>query len=295
MPVSRIDLADAGSPEKLVTLILRAEPDLAPPIRIERLCQQLDIIDVRPLATEGFEGGLVTDTERSNGIILLNEGSHPYRRRFTMGHELAHFLIPTHMPDQPGRFLCSREDMSRLTANENDRRARMEVEANRFSSLLLIPPPMLRAAIGRRAPDLQHIVQLAGQFKVSKEAMARAYVQCHDELVAVVLVHNGKVMRAHRDRVRFPFIQPSTGEAVPQGSVYCRGKQLPLNVASEFGACVPDNWIEVKRGERAPTLHEQVYLQRDGYVMILLHLMNPDEDEEEERDLERSWQPRFRR
>ena len=52
----------------------------------------------------------------------------------------------------------------------------------------------------------------------------------------------------------------------------------------------------MKRGGRAPELYEQVYLQQDGFALILLHLIKPDEeDEEEERDLERSWQPRFRR
>jgi hypothetical protein len=37
-------------------------------------------------------------------------------------------------------------------------------------------------------------------------------------------------------------------------------------------------------------------MQRDGYAFILLQLLKPDEDEEEEeRDLERSWSPRLRR
>jgi hypothetical protein len=44
---------------------------------------------------------------------------------------------------------CSRDDMALLTARENDRRARMEVEANQFASLLLIPPPVLRKALER--------------------------------------------------------------------------------------------------------------------------------------------------
>jgi hypothetical protein len=37
------------------------------------------------------------------------------------------------MPNTLGRFLCSGEDMRRLSAAENDRRGRMEVEANRFA------------------------------------------------------------------------------------------------------------------------------------------------------------------
>ena len=207
MPVSRMDLADAGSPEKLVTLILKAEPNLPIAVPIEQLCKQLDIMDIQPLDTDAFEGGLITNAERSNGIILFNNSSHPYRRRFTIAHELGHFLVPTHMPDKPGRFLCSRADMALLSAHEQDRRGRMEVEANRFASLLLIPPPMLRTRMKGNSPDLQAMIGLAGDFKVSKEAMARAYAERHHELVAVVVVRDGMVLRAYRDRMRFPFIQ----------------------------------------------------------------------------------------
>jgi Zn-dependent peptidase ImmA (M78 family) len=296
MPVSRIDLADAGSPEKLVTLILKAEPNLPIPVPIEDLCRQLDITEIRPLETEGFEGGLITDSERSSGVILVNEASHPYRRRFTVGHELAHFLIPSHMPDKSGRFLCSRADMMRLSARENDRRARMEVEANRFSSLMLIPPPALRITLRNcREPDLLHIAQLSRKFEVSKQAMARAYAEHHPETIAIVVVESGKVLWSYRDRVRFPFIPVGNGDAVPAGSLYFRGKH-DRGVPSDMKETEPGNWIEVKRGERAPTLFEQVYLQQRGFALILLQLVKPDdEDEEEERSLERSWQPRFRR
>jgi Zn-dependent peptidase ImmA (M78 family) len=295
MPVSRIDLADAGSPEKLVMLILKAEPVLPIAVPIEQLCRQLDITDIQPLEIEGFEGGLITDTDRSSGIILVNQASPLPRRRFTIAHELAHFLIPTHMPDAPGRFLCSRADLMRLTAKENDRRARMEVEANRFASLILIPPPMLRHAVGKQSPDLQQIVKLARDFKVSKEAMARAYAERHHEALAVVVVHNGKILRSYRDRMRFPFIQPAAGTQVPRGSLYHRGRQ-EHGVLGDFAEADPDDWIEVKRGERAPALYEQVYLQQQGYALILLHLVKHDEDDEEgERALEQSWEPRFRR
>src|SRR3984957_15739781 len=35
------------------------------PVPIEELCRQLDIIEIQPLTTQGFEGGLLTDRERS--------------------------------------------------------------------------------------------------------------------------------------------------------------------------------------------------------------------------------------
>lgn len=298
MPLSRIELQErgAGSPDGLVTRILKLEPNLPIPVPIENICKQLDISDIRPLETDGFEGGLITDTERSDGVILVNMGSHYYRQRFTIGHELGHFLIPTHMPDQQGRFLCSREDMALLSARENDRRDRMEVEANRFASLILIPPPALRKRLGKSEPDLAALVGLAADFKVSKQAMSRAYADYHEHLVAVVGVKDNQIIWISKNRLKFPFIQPRIGGPVPAASLFYRGMHRP-NVASAVATCLPDHWIEVTRGTQAPALYEQVYRQRDGYALIMLHLeQQADEEEEaEEADLERRWQPRFRR
>ena len=132
MPLSRMELQEkgAGSPEGLVARILKLVPNLPVPTSYRGPVQAAADIsrDIRPLETGGFEGGLVTDTDRSEGVILVNTASHYYRQRFTIGHELAHFLLPTHMPDRPGRFLCSREDMNFRPPRETDRRARMEVE-----------------------------------------------------------------------------------------------------------------------------------------------------------------------
>jgi hypothetical protein len=297
MPACRMDLADVGSPEALVRLILQAEPELPIPVPIEDLCRRLDITKIQELDTEGFEGGLITDTDRSEGIILVKNITDPRReprRRFTIAHELGHFLMPSHVPDQPGRFLCKSSDLGRTNAKEGDRRQRMEVEANRFASLILMPPPVLRQAMrGCRKPDLQHIPTLARQFNVSREAMARTYAQYHEEQIAIVITHEGKVLR-HYKKLGFPFVTCTNNSPVPAGSLYHRGPH-ERGIASDFAACIPDHWIEVRRGERAPTLYEQVYPQREGFGLMPLHLELPDEEEEaEDRELEESWRVGFK-
>src|ERR1700682_6291310 len=107
MQIPRRDLADKGSPEGIVRAILKAEPTLPIPVPIEELCRRLDIVEIQALTTEGFEGGLLTNRDRSSGIILVKNGVSRQRRRFTLGHELGHFLMPSHVPDDKGRFLCS--------------------------------------------------------------------------------------------------------------------------------------------------------------------------------------------
>ena len=66
-----LDGKGAGSPEGLVRLILNAEKNLPIPVPIEDLCHQLDIKQIAPLETQGFEGGLITDITRSSGIVLV--------------------------------------------------------------------------------------------------------------------------------------------------------------------------------------------------------------------------------
>jgi hypothetical protein len=298
MPISRMDLDKVGSPDAIVGLVLKLDRgQLSVPVKIENLCSLFDISKIIPLETEGFEGGLITDEDKYTGVILYNQNSSVPRRRFTIAHELGHFLIPTHKVTAEGRFLCSQQDMFQLAGKEQDRRARMEVEANRFASLILIPPPELRAQINLKlGPSLHEMIELAKIFQVSKEAMARSYVNNHEELVAVAVIQNGKILRLYRDRFRFPFIQVAPGAKVPMNSFFYRNCGA-AGACTDFAECTPDLWIDIERGKRAPEMLEQVHYQRDGYALILLHLVQAGESEEDEDEhIEQRWrQPRFRR
>ncbi|WP_245930991.1 ImmA/IrrE family metallo-endopeptidase [Methylobacterium radiodurans] len=78
--------------------------------------------------------------------MLAKRGAEP-RRRFTTAHELHHFLMAHHEPDQPGRFQCKSVDLLRLKAKAGDQRQRREVEANRLAAPGLLPPHLLRRAM----------------------------------------------------------------------------------------------------------------------------------------------------
>jgi hypothetical protein len=174
---------------------------------------------------------------------------------------------------------------------EGDRRARMEVEANRFSSLVLMPPPRLRAEIGGRAPNIEHMLSLATKFDVSKDAMARAYAEYHSATIAFVVVRDGNVGAVYRNRIRFPFVTALRGKPVPERSLFYR-KGLRVGVPSDIDSRVPDNWIDVERGRQAPTMSEQVYLQSNGFALIMLWY-EPAEDPDFDEDGERTAKERL--
>ncbi|RUW20000.1 MULTISPECIES: ImmA/IrrE family metallo-endopeptidase [unclassified Mesorhizobium] len=284
MTVSRIDLADAATPEKLVLEILKNEPGLAIPVPIEAFARQLDIVDILPLETDGYEGGLITPVDKFNGSILFNQASPRRRRRFTIAHELGHFLMPSHVPSAEGRFLCRLQDMLALKANEADRRMKMEVEANRFAANILMPAPLFRkdAAAGKD-PDLSHLVKLADKYDVSKEAASRSYVRYREEPVAVVIARHGKVLRVYGDYAKFPGLSAERARPVSPYSLL-RRRTHQEGVPSDIDETDAGVWIDVQRGRKPPALYEQVLLQRDGFAMIMLSMNPPDEDEEDPED-----------
>jgi hypothetical protein len=114
----------------------------------------------------------------------------------------------------------------------------------------------------------------------------------------VIGIKDGRIIWIAKNRMRFPFLEPNIGDAVPRSSLFHRGNDQP-NVASAITECLPDHWINVTRGTRAPALYEQVYRQRDGYALLMLQLeqvADDEEDEDEDRDVERRWaRPRFSR
>lgn len=269
MTVSRIDLDGVGSPIAIAGRIHELLPNLSPDFSIEALCRQLDIVAIELADTSAYEAALIMDANKASGSILLARDSNPRRRRFSIGHELGHFLIPTHFPREGECFSCSLADLRSADTKERDRHKRIEAEANRFAAHLLMPPRRIRASIRCRRPDLAEVVRLAGEFKVSKEAMARSYADAHRETLAVVVVRDGRVDRCYRPD-DFPWIEPRIGERVPEDSI-ARDHRLLLGETSPMEECNPQTWLGSSAARKVEMLSEQVLAQRDGWAMVLLH------------------------
>jgi Zn-dependent peptidase ImmA (M78 family) len=161
------------------------------------LSGSFDIHSIEEFRTEAFEAALIMDELKASGAILVATGRSAERRRYSIAHELGHFLVPTHRPS--GRsFECSVADLHLLDAKDGDRRRRIEAEANRFAAHLLMPFGKVRARLGQTSTSLESIVAIAREFGVSKEAMARAWVAANHSAVAVLVVHRGRILRRYR-------------------------------------------------------------------------------------------------
>lgn len=276
--LSRLDLDGLGSPAMIAKRIHDLELDMPLAFSVEELCSKLDIVSIDKIETSGFEAALVMDINKAAGGILLAAGRARQRQRYSIAHELGHFLIPTHMPRAGECFECSLADLHRLDAREKNRRYRIEAEANRFAAALLMPVTRVRANLAFHTPDLGEIVRLARDFDVSKEAMARTYIDAHREALAVLVLQHGKILRIYRDQDQFPWIALRAGQSVPAGSL-ASGHALRASELSDAEECDPDVWFEDRDSKRIELLTEQLLGQVDGFSMLLLHAQMIDESD----------------
>lgn len=276
MTISRLDLDGLGAPAAIARRIHELESELPLIVPLERLCSEFDISSIEDVETEAFEAALVMDVHKAAGAILLASNRSPQRRRYSLAHELGHWLIPTHRPDAGQGFECQLDDLHLVDEKEQNRRRRIEAEANRFASALLMPPRRVRAEMSR-TPDLQDIIALAGKFGVSKEAMARAFVDASREPVAILVLHRGLVTRVYRNE-EFPWIDVRIGHKAPSESIASAVR--PAASMSELEECDPTIWLTDRDAARTELLLEQLLGQAHEYAMVLLHaeLTDPDDD-----------------
>lgn len=288
MKFTRMDLADCVTPEALLTEIHKLQAGVFPiPVPIDKWALALDITAIKALETQGFEGGLMMFPDRSSGTILVNEAAGDRRRRFTISHELAHFLLPWHTPRSGQGFLCSAKDMAVFRAKAGgDRYIEMEAQANRFSAGILMPAASFRADLrARRNFEASHIVELSDRYDVSREATARRCVDLHDDPIAVVFSRAGIVVRSYRGK-DFPRLALAANDPLPAASVARRATLTP-GQSSDWGEATADCWLESTRG----TVSEQTLGQQNGFRMTLLTFESESDDPDDDDEVERVWAP----
>ena len=138
-----------------------------------------------PSWIDGCEGMLVCNPENSaEWGIFYNPKSSPERQRFTIAHELGHFILHR---EQQVAFRCSKES---VYAGVDDLQF-IEREADDFAGNLLIPGDTLRAAIARRPIDLHLLSELAKRFQVSFEALCIRFIKYTEQRAILLCWDNG--------------------------------------------------------------------------------------------------------
>lgn len=138
-----------------------------------------------PLDISGFEGSLVRNPDdAAEWGIFYNGSASPERRRFTIAHELGHFIL--HRSTQ-SRFNCDKDSV--YAGHETLRL--IEREADDFASNLLMPGDVLREMIAGQRVDMRVLGAIAKRFKVSFEALCIRFIKYTDERAILVYWDNG--------------------------------------------------------------------------------------------------------
>lgn len=211
LALDRIEIESVGSdPVRLARALLSQMPDLDGWVPIEEIALALDIVEIRVMPLHSIEACLQCDRTKSRGQIVVREQSSAPRRRYSIGHELGHFLNERHLPASEHGFDCTADDMT--ASVRTGRGLEQEREANTFAIEVLTPRALLKPHLGRAA-DLKNALDIARRFDVSREAAIRRYVDLHPECLAAVFSLNGRIRYIVKSE-GFPSTGPWRGHPV---------------------------------------------------------------------------------
>jgi Zn-dependent peptidase ImmA (M78 family) len=142
------------------------------PVPVEAIARAVGLPIVETEMEADVSGALI----RSGNLqgIAVNSSQAPVRKRFTVAHELAHFLLDHVDKDHVDwHFTVIRRDGSSSEAEDDQ-----EIAANFFAASLLMPKHILRKDVERHKHfdgevqlDDTDILVLAKKYKVSEAAM----------------------------------------------------------------------------------------------------------------------------
>lgn len=216
----------------------------------------LKIVEVE---ADAFEGVLRRIKGRMLGTIALSRSvTDPRRRRFTIAHELGHYLIPSHMESSTP---CRPKDIERWDATLHTK----EVEANRFAASALMP----RAAIAdffADEPSFDVIERLSNRQETSLTASAYRYVELSGERVAIVWSEHGTVKWARGSDVFYRRVRRGVLDSASFASRASKGSSIP----DEFERVDATAWFEEKNMVDGATILEHSMTLGTYGVLTLL-------------------------
>lgn len=281
-------IEDAGpQPERLAEAIVVQLATSNAAIPVEDITYALDISEIRYEKLQSFEGALLTTAERDIGSIIVNANASSQRRRFTLAHELGHFLNTWHTPSHASGFMCGKKDISLSSFIAKPGLTRHEVqelEANRFAIELLAPKGRI-AALTHDDPSVDDVLQIAKLLELSKEAAARRYVDLHPGKLAVVFTQNNDF--------RYPIKSPTCPNfTLQKGSIFLTDSARPTGQISHTE--IEINLPALNGQYRSLTTAAETYQQEGGHAFTLLNFEQESDDEDNDDGIEDTFE-RFSR
>lgn len=150
----------------------------SPPVQVAALIENMGLGLERAALPKDISGHIKREPDGSY-VIRVNEGEHDYRQRFTMAHELGHYVLHRSILERTGGIndnTMYRADKSAPAYNADINEIH-ERQANSFAANLLMPDEAVRAKwmeLSEQSNHPEHWVTLTDMhrfFQVSPSAM----------------------------------------------------------------------------------------------------------------------------
>ncbi|MBL0158848.1 MAG: ImmA/IrrE family metallo-endopeptidase [Bryobacterales bacterium] len=204
---------------------------------------------VQEVPASGFDGALVRSMAGQKGIIAvkatIREAS---RKRFTVAHEIGHFVIPHHCLL---KTVCDEKKIDSFDAKLD----RPEIEANEFAAELLLPSTVLSKKFSLQEFSLREISTVATEFETSLTATVRCFLRLTGLPCAMVWSSDNQARWCARSEA-FRFYLP-LAERPADGSFATRlfkGGVVP----ADFAVVPAEMWLDRQVAESVGTLLELI-------------------------------------
>ena len=264
------------------------------PVDLDAIAEFLDI-EVKPLGQDkpGVSGMLLRRGD-AFGIMFGTYVSSPGFQRFSIAHEIGHYLLEGHPEHLFPPGVTSHSSQAGFVSADP-----FEMEADFFASGLLMPDGPFKAALRRSDEGLAGIEAMAERCMTSLTATAIAYARKTSVPAAIVVSTDCRIDYAFLSSSMLDFeglSWPRKGDALPEETASEALGASPGDVASRkrFSEDVDlRRWLGGHRALRAT--EETIGLGSYGRVLTVLTTDILPDEEDEEGGMEERWIPRLRR
>ena len=183
-------------PERRVAARIVERRKLVPPIDIQSLVSEYADVELVEFGLPASIDAIVITRNGSRPRIIAERSVHMRRLRFTLSHELGHIRLPWQM----GTIFSCHTQYSRIVGlASHELYGKVETEANRFASELLLPTKWLLSKVnnigvsGNKQNLSDFIAQISSEAQVSLQASVIAIKRFLGDSRFILLNRDGQI------------------------------------------------------------------------------------------------------
>lgn len=211
-------------------------------------------------------------------IIYNNDTDYRGRERFTLAHELGHYLLhrlPLNSADFAREMADDDAERRTFSCNPLDRhlwqksKEEIEGEADTFASYLLMPLDDYRQQVAGQDMSLDLLRHVARRYGVSLTAVVRKWIEFTDQRAAMVVARDGFALWGWSSDSAFKsgiFIR--SGLEIPEFSIAALGPSAQ-NSETNLPIALPENIWAFSRGSE-PVRELTIFASRLGQSLSIL-------------------------